>query len=41
MHHSDRGSQDTSYDFGSILRTSGLLASLGRGGSAYDEAMAR
>ncbi|MGY2004630.1 IS3 family transposase [Blastococcus sp. SYSU DS1024] len=40
VHHSDRGSQYTSYDFGKTLRTSGLLASMGRVGSAYDNAMA-
>ena len=40
MHHSDRGSQYTSYDFGKTLRTSGLLASMGRVGSVYDNAMA-
>lgn len=40
VHHSDRGSQYTSYEFGKTLRTSGLLASMGRVGSAYDNAMA-
>ena len=32
--------QYTSYDFGKTLRTSRLLASMGRVGSAYDNAMA-
>ncbi len=32
--------QYTSYEFGKTLRTSGLLASMGRVGSAYDNAMA-
>jgi putative transposase len=40
VHHSDRGSQYTSYEFGKTLRTSGLLPSMGRVGSAYDNAMA-
>jgi transposase InsO family protein len=40
VHHSDRGSQYTSYEFGKTLRTSGLLASMGRVGSAFDNAMA-
>ena len=39
MHHSDRGSQYTSYEFGKTLRTSGVLASMGAVGSAYDNAM--
>jgi|tagenome__1003787_1003787.scaffolds.fasta_scaffold20263423_1 transposase InsO family protein len=38
LHHSDRGY--TSCDFGKTLRTSGLLTSMGRVGSAYDNAMA-
>jgi transposase InsO family protein len=32
VHQSDRGSQYTSYEFGKTLRTSGLLASMGRVG---------
>ena len=39
VHHSDRGSQYTSYEFGKTLRTSGALASMGAVGSAYDNAM--
>src|SRR3954454_24943884 len=31
--------QYTSYEFGKALRASGLLASMGRGGSAVDNAM--
>lgn len=40
VHHPDRGSQHTSYEFGKALRASGLLASMGRVGSAFDNAMA-
>jgi putative transposase len=40
VHHTDRGSQYTSYEFGKTLRNSGLLAPMGRVGSAYDNAMA-
>ena len=38
VHHSDRGSQYTSLAFGRTLRDSGLLASMGRRGDAYDNA---
>jgi putative transposase len=38
VHHSDRGSQYTSLAFGRTLRESGLLASMGRRGDAYDNA---
>lgn len=38
VHHSDRGSQYTSLAFGRTLRQSGLLASMGRRGDAYDNA---
>jgi putative transposase len=40
VHHTDHGSQYTSYEFGKTLRASGLLASMGRVGSAFDNAMA-
>ena len=39
VHHSDRGSQYTSYDFGKALRASGVLASMGAVGTAHDNAM--
>jgi putative transposase len=38
VHHSDRGSQYTSLAFGRTLRESGLVASMGRRGDAYDNA---
>jgi putative transposase len=38
VHHSDRGSQYTSLTFGRTLRDSGLLASMGRRGDAFDNA---
>jgi putative transposase len=38
VHHSDRGSQYTSLAFGRTLRESGLLASMGSRGDAYDNA---
>ncbi len=37
--HSDRGAQYTSWAFGCRLREAGLLGSMGRVGSAYDNAM--
>ena len=36
VHHSDRGSQYTSYEFGKTLRTSGVLPSMGAVGSVGD-----
>ena len=38
VHHSYRGSQYTSLAFGATLRESGLVASMGRRGDAYDNA---
>lgn len=38
VHHSDRGSQFTSLAFGRTLRESGLVASMGSRGDAYDNA---
>jgi putative transposase len=38
VHHSDRGSQYASLAFGRTLRESGLLASMGSRGDAYDNA---
>jgi putative transposase len=38
IHHSDRGSQYTSLAFGRTLRESGLVASMGSRGDAYDNA---
>jgi putative transposase len=38
IHHSDRGSQYTSYSFGRTLRESEILQSMGRTGTAHDNA---
>ena len=40
VHHSDAGSQYTSYDFAEALDEHGVLASIGSVGDAYDNAMA-
>jgi transposase InsO family protein len=40
VHHSDAGSQYTSYDFNEVLDDHGVLASIGSVGDAYDNAMA-
>jgi putative transposase len=40
VHHSDRGSQYTSLAFGATLRESGIAASMGSRGDAYDNAAA-
>lgn len=40
IHHSDRGSQYASLAFGTTLRDSGLVASMGSRGDAYDNALA-
>jgi putative transposase len=40
VHHSDRGSQYTSVEFGSRLREEGLLPSMGSVADAYDNSMA-
>jgi transposase InsO family protein len=40
LRRSVESAQYTSYDFGKALRASGLLASMGRVGSAFDNAMA-
>jgi putative transposase len=40
IHHSDRGSQYTSVEFGSCLREAGLLPSMGSVADAYDNSMA-
>jgi putative transposase len=40
VHHSDRGSQYTSLAFSTTLRDSGLVASMGSRGDAYDNALA-
>jgi putative transposase len=39
IHHSDRGSQYTSYSFGQHLIDAGIAASMGSKGDAYDNAM--
>ncbi len=40
IHHSDRGSQYTSVEFGNRLKEAGLLPSAGSVGDAYDNSMA-
>ncbi|MEJ7815846.1 MAG: IS3 family transposase [Rubrobacter sp.] len=40
IHHSDRGSQYTALSFGQRLEEAGMFPSMGRGGSALDNAMA-
>jgi putative transposase len=40
IHHSDAGSQYTSYAFAQVLHDHGVLASIGSVGDAYDNAMA-
>jgi putative transposase len=40
IHHSDRGSQYGSLSFGKTLRESGIMASMGSKGDAYDNAAA-
>ncbi|MCW2984604.1 MAG: subunit of transposase [Conexibacter sp.] len=40
IHHSDRGSQYTSFDFTQALQDNDVLGSLGSTGDAYDNAMA-
>ena len=40
VHHSDHGSQYTSWAFGRRLRAAGVLGSMGSIGDAYDNAMA-
>ena len=40
IHHSDRGAQYTSVEFGARLRETGILPSMGSVGTAYDNAMA-
>jgi putative transposase len=40
VHHSDAGSQYTSYAFGQLLDDHGVLASIGSVGDAYDNALA-
>ena len=40
VHHSDRGCQYTSFAFGRRCKDAGIIPSMGRVGSAYDNAMA-
>jgi len=40
IHHSDRGSQYTSVEFGARIQEAGILPSMGSRGDAYDNAMA-
>jgi putative transposase len=40
IHHSDRGSQYTSVEFGSRFKVAGLLPSMGSVADAYDNSMA-
>ena len=40
VHHSDRGAQYTSLSFGKTLKDGRLVPSMGRVGSAYDNALA-
>jgi putative transposase len=40
IHHSDRGSQYTSVEFGSRLKVAALLPSMGSAADAYDNSMA-
>ena len=40
VHHSDRGSQYTSVEFGKRLKEAGLLPSMGSVADAYDNALA-
>ncbi len=40
IHHSDRGSQYTSYAFGKRCKEAGIMPSMGSVGDAYDNAMA-
>ena len=39
VHHSDRGTQYTSFAFGQRLREAGILPSMGATGDAYDNAL--
>ena len=40
VHHSDAGSQYTSFDYSQVLDDHGVLASIGSVGDAYDNALA-